>query len=64
MGLVPCLQRVVDSADVIGEDYPYETFRVSKTTKSANSVNTAPAAWCWRRGAVWIMSPRIKERSC
>ncbi len=44
------LRYILDPSDIIGDDYPSETFRVLQKNECANSANTAPNAWCWRHG--------------
>jgi hypothetical protein len=44
------LRYILDPADVMGEDYPSETFRVLKNKELRSSANTARKGWCWRLG--------------
>ncbi len=47
------LRYILDPADVMGSDYPSETFRVLKKMRNANLANTEPSGWCWQRGINW-----------
>jgi hypothetical protein len=44
------LRYIIDPADVMGPDYPSETFRCSRTTRCGSSASTARSGWCWKRG--------------
>jgi hypothetical protein len=45
------LHYVLGPADVMGADYPSETFRVLKENERPALASIAPGAWCWRRGS-------------
>jgi hypothetical protein len=39
------LRYILDPTDVMGDDYPSETFRGLKKTKSESSASTVPNGW-------------------
>jgi len=44
------LRYILDPSDLMGEDYPSETFLFSRRMKSTNTGNIGHSGWCWRLG--------------
>lgn len=47
------LRYILDPADIMGECYPSETFRVLKKKEQGSSTNTALSGWSWQLGTSW-----------